>query len=118
MSGQKEKSLFDEVMSHATDLKKWVANLQGPVGESVKFLLETKLLGIGEFLCGDAVLSGLIHELISSEIVSVFELADELGVSRPTVRRWASGKNLPHRAMRPALVRALLELVTKKLVQK
>jgi hypothetical protein len=28
------------------------------------------------------------------------DIADELGVSRPSVNRWINGKNLPHNAMR------------------
>lgn len=32
------------------------------------------------------------------------KIADELLVSRPTVSRWVSGKNLPHRAMRKPIL--------------
>ena len=32
------------------------------------------------------------------------ELADALSVSRPTISRWRRGKNLPHKAMRQAIL--------------
>jgi|SRR5208282_1073875 len=36
--------------------------------------------------------------------LSVVEVADALMVSQPTIRRWMSGTNLPHRSMRPAVI--------------
>jgi hypothetical protein len=33
------------------------------------------------------------------------QIADELGVSRPSVNRWMNGKNLPHNALRKVVVR-------------
>lgn len=41
-------------------------------------------------------------------------IADALRVSRPTVNRWASGKSLPHRALRPAILRWLESQVTER----
>jgi hypothetical protein len=36
-------------------------------------------------------------------------LSDEFGVSLPSIRRWAAGKNAPHRVMRPFVIRWIAE---------
>lgn len=36
---------------------------------------------------------------------SIEQMAEGLRVSRPTVRRWSEGKNLPHAALRPSVER-------------
>src|SRR5438105_15926549 len=42
------------------------------------------------------------------------QIADELMVSRPTVSRWKAGKNLPHRALRGPISKALVACVAKR----
>lgn len=42
------------------------------------------------------------------------ELADFLDVSIPTLQRWASGKNLPYRLIRSAVIKALEERLDAK----
>jgi excisionase family DNA binding protein len=44
-----------------------------------------------------------VEKLRSTKMTNA-EVADTLGVSLPTVRRWRAGKNLPAHAMRPAVV--------------
>ncbi len=41
------------------------------------------------------------------------ELADQLGVSRPTIARWAEGKNLPYPAMAKVCVAQLKKLLKR-----
>ncbi len=43
------------------------------------------------------------------------DVADGLLVSRPTVNRWRSGKNLPHHALRKPILRWCEKLVVQKL---
>lgn len=42
------------------------------------------------------------------------ELADELGVSRPTVTRWIQGKNLPHPGMRRPVLKFVIDKLNTK----
>jgi hypothetical protein len=41
---------------------------------------------------------------LRSAKMSTVELADGLGVSQPTIRRWRNGRNLPYSPMRPAIM--------------
>lgn len=43
-------------------------------------------------------------KVIRDTKLSVQVAADALGVSQPTIRRWAEGKNLPYQAVRRYLV--------------
>src|SRR5687768_8926280 len=42
-------------------------------------------------------------------------IAEALRVSRPTVSRWIRGKNLPHRALRPSVVRWVIDEVEQRI---
>ena len=44
-----------------------------------------------------------VETLRNSKLTTV-ELADGLGVSQPTIRRWRNGRNLPYMAMRPSIL--------------
>lgn len=48
-----------------------------------------------------AAIAGAIQELGAGA------MAQALRVSRPSVERWARGKNLPHEALRPAVMKWL-----------
>jgi DNA-binding transcriptional regulator YiaG len=43
------------------------------------------------------------------------ELADRLGVSRPTIGRWERGETAPHPIGRPGVLRVLIKLADEKL---
>jgi DNA-binding XRE family transcriptional regulator len=43
------------------------------------------------------------------------EFADSLSVSRPTVNRWSNGKNLPHIALRKAIIVSVVVRVERKM---
>jgi hypothetical protein len=43
------------------------------------------------------------------------DIADLLGISRPTLNRWINGRSIPHPLMRPAVLSKILSQVTAKL---
>ncbi len=47
----------------------------------------------------DEIAKGIINTNMTHQ-----EIADALLVSRSTINRWATGKNLPHRAMRKPIL--------------
>jgi DNA-binding transcriptional regulator YiaG len=46
----------------------------------------------------------VIHAAVEQKYVAPADLADHFGVSRGTVSRWASGKNVPHAIARPIII--------------
>jgi|HubBroStandDraft_1064217.scaffolds.fasta_scaffold1171201_1 DNA-binding transcriptional regulator YiaG len=50
----------------------------------------------------EAIQTALTH-------VTVSELADSMSVSRPTIERWATGRNTPHQALRGAAMKFMTE---------
>ena len=50
----------------------------------------------------DYTFSYMIKRVLGFGVLAI-ELADMLGVSGPTVQRWAGGQNLPHQALREAI---------------
>ena len=51
----------------------------------------------------------IIREEIYLSVDDSRELADELGVSLPTVVRWSKGKNLPGQSLREAIRKYLFD---------
>jgi hypothetical protein len=56
----------------------------------------------------DAELTNMVLDALKTN--SPYTIASLLRVSKPTVMRWAGGRNLPHAALRPALQKALSTL--------
>jgi len=48
-----------------------------------------------------------LMELVNAKDLSVRDVAHACGVPVPTVERWRSGQNVPHEAMRPAVIALL-----------
>ena len=46
----------------------------------------------------------LVKRFIDSDPGNVQRLADDCHIALSTVNRWAKGKNLPHAALRPAII--------------
>ena len=55
----------------------------------------------------------VISGFIKTGVMNEGELADFLLVSRPSINRWSRGKNLPRKAMRRAIYKALAEKLDK-----
>lgn len=53
----------------------------------------------------------LFTQFLKAEIVDEAKIADELLVSKPTVKRWAQGKSLPRQRVRAAIYRWMLDKV-------
>ena len=51
----------------------------------------------------DHLFSVVMLAFITFNVVTENELADELRLSVPTIKRWVRGKNLPHRSIRPPI---------------
>jgi len=47
------------------------------------------------------------------DAIGLTDLADWLGVSKPTILRWVEGLNLPHMALRDPIRAAIAEYLTR-----
>jgi len=62
----------------------------------------------------DAMFQKLFAEARAYLEMSDQEIADALSMSRPSVNRWANGRNLPHHAMRKYIFRWIAEQLAAK----
>lgn len=56
-------------------------------------------------------------EFVVKQAVATFGVAgvaDFVKVSRPTVKRWVDGKNMPHEGIRPGIVSSLTEKLSQR----
>ncbi len=65
--------------------------------------------------CNDSDFRLVIKWFTEEGIITIRELADALLVSMPTIRRWASGRNLPSNLLRQPIFELLREVTTKKI---
>lgn len=52
-------------------------------------------------------LRNMVRELTQDNPDKICELADELGMSLPTIKRWAEGKNMAHPIIAEVIVKYL-----------
>jgi len=60
----------------------------------------------------DTELTTLLNRLLDRHPQYIGELADELRVSKPTIKRWVNGRNLPHPKITEPIIKRLEELLT------
>jgi hypothetical protein len=88
-----------------------LSKFESRVADLKDFCLRAKQANLED----DSVFKTLLFEAQGMLELSDAAIAEALRVSRPTVSRWIRGKNLPHRALRPSVIRWIEEVASQKI---